>query len=441
MLISSTMSPYSIVHAVTDSAKHAKIQNDVRTAKVQSLVASGKVDETDLVAVVHLDSPSVIYGTFDLTIDEEAVSHGKHAMRFNLLKSEDEEDLYMGDEIKVDSFKMDLPKGKRTGDWWYHTDEVMPAGYYGIELENMDYGDNCFDCVKCQYRIYTYNGFAESFTIPSTVNVKTDGETSFNITNINPSGALAGASWTSNNKKIADVFSDHRSEVIVYGNQQGKCTLTGKLINGKTYKCTVNVTNPAPRVNYKEFELCKGETDLVKLKYIKGKVKWKSSNSKIASVTKNGKIKAKKLGKCTLWTKYKGKKYKTTVKVVYQWPNFMAELTDYNTRGNYFSVKFKNRSNKSVTVLSPKAYCMDVDYKAYDRKLQLPGNKSIVIKPKKSKTVKFKVKGRLTWPDYGDFTIRYYFKFDGKKHLGSCWDDDSVFKKGKKWYATYWEDE
>ena len=44
-------------------------------------------------------------------------------------------------------------------------------------------------------------------------------------------------------------------------------------------------------------------------------VKWFSSNKKIVSVSRKGKIKGKKAGKTTVYAKYKGKKYKCTVKV------------------------------------------------------------------------------------------------------------------------------
>ncbi|MDO4556114.1 MAG: hypothetical protein Q4B70_13345, partial [Lachnospiraceae bacterium] len=84
------------------------------------------------------------------------------------------------------------------------------------------------------------------------------------------------------------------------------------------------------------------------------------------------------------------------------------------------------------------AKVLDKDYKSYDRKVRLSKNKNIVIQPGKRMKVKFYVKGNITWYNYSDFTLRYYFKFDGKKYLGSTWDDGSSFKVGKKWYTTYW---
>ncbi|MCR5202132.1 MAG: aminotransferase class V-fold PLP-dependent enzyme [Lachnospiraceae bacterium] len=61
-----------------------------------------------------------------------------------------------------------------------------------------------------------------------------------------------------------------------------------------------------------------GESKTLKLKKGKKKIKvkkFKSSNSKVAKVTKKGKITAKKAGKATISVKYKGKKYKCKVTV------------------------------------------------------------------------------------------------------------------------------
>ena len=62
-----------------------------------------------------------------------------------------------------------------------------------------------------------------------------------------------------------------------------------------------------------------GETKAVSLKKgskkITKKVKWKSSNKKVATVSSKGKIKAKKKGKATITATYKGKKYKCKITV------------------------------------------------------------------------------------------------------------------------------
>lgn len=67
-----------------------------------------------------------------------------------------------------------------------------------------------------------------------------------------------------------------------------------------------------------------GKTVTLKLKNNKKKIKWSSSNKKVATVTKKGKVKGKKVGKATITAKVGKKKYKCKInvkkKVVYK-PN------------------------------------------------------------------------------------------------------------------------
>ena len=63
-------------------------------------------------------------------------------------------------------------------------------------------------------------------------------------------------------------------------------------------------------------KIYEGYTKKVTLKGAQAKkVKWKSSNRKIATVSKNGIIKAKKAGKCIITAKYQKKSYKCRVTV------------------------------------------------------------------------------------------------------------------------------
>ena len=81
---------------------------------------------------------------------------------------------------------------------------------------------------------------------------------------------------------------------------------------------------------------------------------------------------------------------------------------------------------------------MHVKYKSYDRNLKFKKGSSVTIKPYKSVTVRFYVKGRVTWYDYSRYTLQYKFKFDGKTYTGRVWDEDSVYKN-KSWQDTYWD--
>lgn len=192
------------------------------------------------------------------------------------------------------------------------------------------------------------------------------------------------------------------------------------------------------QLSSKNVTLYRGQTKKLSLKYIPSgaKVTWKSSNKKVATVSSSGKVTAKGLGKTTISAKYKGVTYKATINVTYMKPDMAALIYDYDTRNNYFIVKIKNNSSKTMTVLSGTTKVLDCDYKSYDRKVKL--SKSYTIKPGKTKTVKFKVQGSTTWPNHNDFTLYYYFKLDGKKYYAKA--DSFVvtkYKTGSKWVNTY----
>ena len=67
------------------------------------------------------------------------------------------------------------------------------------------------------------------------------------------------------------------------------------------------------KLNAKSKTLYKGKTTTLKVKGTKKKVKWSSSNKKIATVSSKGKVTAKKVGKCTITAKVNGKKYKCKI--------------------------------------------------------------------------------------------------------------------------------
>ncbi len=71
-----------------------------------------------------------------------------------------------------------------------------------------------------------------------------------------------------------------------------------------------------PKLNYKKVTLPVGKTVTLKVKRAKGKVKWKTNKKKIATVTKKGKVKAKKVGTAKITAKVAKKKYTCKVTVI-----------------------------------------------------------------------------------------------------------------------------
>ena len=62
------------------------------------------------------------------------------------------------------------------------------------------------------------------------------------------------------------------------------------------------------KINKKKVVLYVGKTTTLKLKNNKKKIRWTSSNKKIATVSKKGKVKAKKVGKTIVIAKVGKKK-------------------------------------------------------------------------------------------------------------------------------------
>lgn len=280
--------------------------------------------------------------------------------------------------------------------------------------------------------------YSEELSMPTTLNLKTNEVQKISYRNVYPSNILSyGITWTSSNSRVVEV--DESGEVTAV--KPGSSFITAQLKNGKTYKCLVTVKNPNPYINTKNYKMCIGETYKLKINYNSKKVKWSSSNKKIATVSSKGKIKAKGIGTCKITGKVGKKKYTCKVKVVRQWPNYAAVLEEYNTRGNYFVVAFYNKSNKSLTIQPSGAKVEHVAYRSYDRYLRLQGGKNIVIKPKKFARIKFYVKGSTTWYQVGRYTLFYKMKFDGVSYEAHTWNNDSVFKNKSKWYHTYTADD
>lgn len=75
------------------------------------------------------------------------------------------------------------------------------------------------------------------------------------------------------------------------------------------------VTPKEPKISQKKVYMCKGDRILLKVKNTKKKGKWKSRNKKVAVVTKNGIVKAKRTGKAKITASLGKKTFSCTVVV------------------------------------------------------------------------------------------------------------------------------
>lgn len=101
-----------------------------------------------------------------------------------------------------------------------------------------------------------------------------------------------------------------------------------------------------PAISKKNVTLYTGKSTTLKMKNTKKKVKWSTSNKKVATVTQKGKVTAKKAGKATITAKIGKKKYtcKVTVK-------------------NPVSVKSVSLNKKSISIYKGKKYTLKATVK------------------------------------------------------------------------------
>lgn len=198
-------------------------------------------------------------------------------------------------------------------------------------------------------------------------------------------------------------------------------------------KKTINVKSGAT----KKIKLTSNPTGafpyIKKISFTKGLLSGYYQNSDGSLSITGGKVK-----KGTLQIKLNnGKIIKVKVNVTPGAPNFGAYLDDYYTRDNYFTVKIKNYGISDLKIIRG-GKVENVDYKAFDRSIRT--SSAVIIKPGKTKTVRFYVKGSTTWYDVADYTLFTKIKYQGKTYDWHVWDEDSVYRKGKKWYKTYFND-
>ncbi len=140
---------------------------------------------------------------------------------------------------------------------------------------------------------------------------------------VTPADALnRDVKWTSSDSKIATVDKNGK----VTPKKPGKATITCATRDGALRaSCTITVKNKAVKsitLDREEAVLKKGKTLELKIKKIAPKdaldrkVKWESSDEKIATVDKNGKVKALKKGTCVITCTAKdGSNVKAEVKI------------------------------------------------------------------------------------------------------------------------------
>ena len=114
--------------------------------------------------------------------------------------------------------------------------------------------------------------------------------------------------WKSSNSKIVTVNKAGKLQAKA----KGSATITGT-VSKRKYTCKVTVH--APKLNKTAVTLKVGQTYQLKLSGTNQKITWKSSNSKIVTVNKTGKLFAKSAGNATITAQVNGIRFVCKVKI------------------------------------------------------------------------------------------------------------------------------
>lgn len=199
-------------------------------------------------------------------------------------------------------------------------------------------------------------------TTSKRVDVK--GKVRVSVKSVRPVKASKAVTWKSSNPKIARVSK----KGVVTGKQPGKVRITATSKKNKKVKksITIRVKKMTPKVNMPATAtMYTGTSKTIKASvgpkgvYNKG-VRYKSGNTKIATVTSKGVVKAKAKGtvKITAYSK-ENKKYKDTCKITVR-----QSVTGMKFASSSLEVKKDATVTNALTVSPATAYSKAVAYKS-----------------------------------------------------------------------------
>lgn len=278
--------------------------------------------------------------------------------------------------------------------------------------------------------------------------------TSFTLVpTMNPSNAtFTDVTWSSSNKKIAKVDKNGKVTAL----KTGTAVITCKSVDNPkvTASCIVNVTIKTKGVELptKKLTLYVSATKTLKAEVLPAnatnkKVTWSSSNKSVATVSKSGKITAKKPGKTVITVKTKSGGYKATctvtVKKFVKLKSFKLKKSSVTINdGKSYTLKAvfspSNASNKNVTWKSSNTDIATVSSKGVVKAVK-PGTVTITCKSKETgKTVKCTVKVKKVKVKKVLFAEKTYtVKHNGSLQLKALISPTNATNKKIKWKSSH----
>ena len=124
-------------------------------------------------------------------------------------------------------------------------------------------------------------------------------------------GAKKKAKWNISKKSVVRLSNKKKASVKITAVKAGQAVVSAK-VGKKVYKCKVTIVDP--KLNKSKLSMTVGENDTLKVTNGTGKVVWKSSDTRVATVA-NGFVTAKGTGSTTITAVKNGKKLTCVVQV------------------------------------------------------------------------------------------------------------------------------
>lgn len=138
-------------------------------------------------------------------------------------------------------------------------------------------------------------------------------------------GTKSKGKWKTSKKAVVKLTRKKKSSVKIKATKVGKVVVSAN-VKGKTYKCKITVVDP--RLSQNNLVLTEGQTGTLKVTGGAGKVKWKSDNVAIASVSNNGNVVGKKAGRVKITAKINGRTMNCLVTVKSKATSSETEATE-----------------------------------------------------------------------------------------------------------------
>lgn len=143
------------------------------------------------------------------------------------------------------------------------------------------------------------------------------------------------------------------------------------------------------KLNVKSKSIYKGKTYTLKVQGTKKKVKWSSSNKKVATVNSKGKVTAKKKGSCYIYAKVSGKKLKCKITVKNKPSSYVSNLTFGKTYKNFDITG--DKKNDTIKLYKHKITGYDEFYN-YDKVIVYVNGKQKILSVKNGKSLSMEAK-------------------------------------------------